>query len=95
MKKATLIVVCLLCISGPCDPQTAADLSTKYPTVSSYEVRPGILATPRYTAEGQVCEMWIQKQNATRSGIRLDGYMSDELVKRVLDELVPLSIRGK
>jgi hypothetical protein len=40
------------------------DLSTKDPIVSSYEVRPGILATPRYTAEDQVCELWIQKQNA-------------------------------
>lgn len=95
MNKVPLVFVLLLFTSVPSKPQTAADLSSKYPVVSSYEVRPGILVIPSYASDRQVCELWIQKQNATRSGIRLDNYMSDELIKEIVDELVPPSVRGK
>lgn len=75
-------------------PQSASNLGNRYPTVTSYEVRPGILMTPRYTADSQVCQMSIERQRATRSGVMLDSFMSDKLVKEIADELAPRAERG-
>jgi hypothetical protein len=93
MIKALVIISLALALA--CRPQTVTDVSAKYPVVTSYEVRPGILMTPRYTTDGQVCQMSIERQRGTRSGVTLDSFMSDNLVKEIVDELAPLSERGK
>ena len=51
--------------------------------------------TPRYTADSQVCQMSIERQRGTRSGVMLDSFMSDKLVEEIVDELAPRSDRGK
>ena len=95
MNKVLFLAFCWLVLVEVSLCQTTADLRTKYPVVTSYEVRPGILMTPRYTPDGLVCEMSIQKQSVTRSGVRLDFYMNNKLIKELIDELVPSSVRGK
>jgi hypothetical protein len=95
MNKALLVLSIVLAFALASQPQSVADLNAKYPVVTSYEVRPGILMTPRYTADGQVCQMSIERQRGTRSGVSLDSFMSDELVKEIVDELAPRSERGK
>jgi hypothetical protein len=95
VNKTLLILSLGLAFALACRLQTVDDLSAKYPVVTSYEVRPGILMTPRYTADGQVCQMSIERQRATRSGVMLDSFMSDRLVEEIVDELAPLSERGK
>jgi hypothetical protein len=89
----SLIPLIGLVIAGS-QSQSSTELSTKYPVITSYEVRPGILMTPKYSADGQVCQMSIERQRATRSGVMMDSFMSAELVKTIVDELVPHSERG-
>jgi hypothetical protein len=96
MNKAAFIIFLAFGFAAPSAPQSAADLSARYSVVTSYEIRPGILMTPRYTAVGQVCEMSIQRQIiAAKSGIYLDASISDELIKEIVDELAPPTERGK
>jgi hypothetical protein len=61
--------------------------------VTSYEVRPGNLMTPKYSADGQVCQMSIERQRRRRRGVMFDSFMSDKLVKEIVDELAPRSER--
>ena len=94
MRSATLVLF-LLVASTPLRAQTAEDLGRRYPVVTSYKVIfPGIFMTPKYTADGQVCEMSVQKQNVTERRFQ-DSYIPNKQLKMLLDTLVPMSDRGK
>ena len=95
MTKPAFLLLLALAFAAPSRSQTAADLSSKYPVVTSYEVRPGILMTPKYTSDGQVCQMSFERRHATNSGLDLDSYISVKLVREIVDELAPPSVRGK
>ncbi len=95
MNKAVCLFVLVIGLALSSYAQSAADLKARYPVVTSYEVRPGILATPRYTVDGQVCEMSIQREHFVRGGVYLISYMSDKLIREIVDELVPVSERGE
>jgi hypothetical protein len=75
--------------------QTAADISAKYPVVNAYEVRPGILMTTKYAGNGQVCEMVLEKRHKTVEKTDFGSTIPHELVRQLLDELVPTVDRGK
>jgi hypothetical protein len=94
MNRAACVLFLLLGFAFSSGPQSAGDLSAMYPVVTSYEVRPGILMIPRYTADGQVCEMSFARQHTTRSGVYLDSLISDKLANDIYDELVPPAVRG-
>jgi hypothetical protein len=75
--------------------QTSADLSMKYHQVTSYELRPGVIMTPRFAPNGQVCEMDIEKRHKTDTGIYFGSSFSAKEVRELVDELAPEQERGK
>lgn len=76
--------------------QTAADLAAKYPSVSAYEVRPGILMTAKYAADGRICELVLEPRHyQAGDGVDLEVVFPSELEKQVIDELVPPVERGE
>ncbi len=66
----------------------------KYKAIEAYEVRPGILMMPKYSAGEQVCEIGLQKLHYSPEIIRLDSSLSREEIDQVFDELVPANERG-
>jgi hypothetical protein len=48
----------------------------KYKHVEAYEIRSGVLMMPRYSADGEVCEVGIQKRNYSPEIVRLDSSLS-------------------
>lgn len=67
----------------------------KYQKIEAYEIRPGILMMPRYTAEGEVCEIGLERLNYSPEVIRVASSLSREEIFQILDELVPAGERGK
>ncbi len=67
----------------------------QYRSVESYEIRPGILITPVYSAEGEVCELSIEKRHYSNSAVDLDAAMPKEQVRLLFDELAPQRERGQ
>jgi hypothetical protein len=65
-----------------------------YKAVEAYEIRPGILMMPRYSVEGQVCEIGLEKLHYSPEKIRLDSDLSRQEISQIFDELVPSSERG-
>lgn len=65
----------------------------KYKAVEAYEVRPGILMMPRYSADGQVCEIGLERRHYSPEMTRLDS-LSREEIDHIFEELVPASERG-
>jgi hypothetical protein len=66
----------------------------KYKAVEAYEIRPGILMMPTYSADGQVCEIGLEKLHYSPEKIRLDSGLSRKDVEQIFDELVPSDQRG-
>ena len=96
MKLLRLAIIIGFCsLTGRA--QTATELNAKYGAAhDSYEVRPGIFMTVNFAADGRVCHASIEKRHVRASGtIDLDStFMSPELTKLIVDELVPNNQRG-
>jgi hypothetical protein len=75
--------------------QTAADISSKYPVVNAYDVRPGILLTAKYAEDGQVCEMTLEKRHKTPDKTDFGSTIPHGVIRQLIDELAPASERGK
>jgi hypothetical protein len=77
------------------EAQTQASLGAKYPVVSAYLVRPDVLMTAKFSDDGQVCEMELEKRHWTTGKVDTGPGMPRELVRRLIDELAPPSERGR
>jgi hypothetical protein len=73
--------------------QTASDLSAKYRDLNAFAVRPGILMTAKYAANGQVCEMTLQRYYSPDQP-DADSTIPAKLETELIDELAPAAVRG-
>ena len=89
------ICILLLTLAVAALGQTSADLSAKYPNVIAYRIRPHVLMTARFAADGQVCETTLEKGQGTDSSIVLDDSFSKGEVHSLMDDLVPEGLRGR
>ena len=71
-----------------------SDKFVKYKAVEAYEIRPGILMMPRYSNDGRVCEVGLERQHYSPEIIRLDSELSRKDIDGIFDELVPVDERG-
>jgi hypothetical protein len=85
----SVAAVLLLAAANP-----AREKFAKYKAVEAYEIRPGILMMPRYSADGQVCEIGLEKLHYSPEKIRLDSSLSRKEIDEIVDELVPSAQRG-
>jgi hypothetical protein len=93
---AKLVVLASVSAAIPGLGQTAADLAGKYPVVSAYEVRPGVLLTAKYAEDGQACELVLEARHyQTPAKIELRSTIPPKLEDTLIDELVPMSERGE
>lgn len=95
MAKGAFVLFLMIGIAAIAWGQTSADLNAKYRQVTSYELRPGIVMTPKYAADGQVCEMNLERRQKTATGVTFGVSISEKEVKELVDELVPESKRGR
>src|SRR5436190_1281718 len=76
-------------------PMTTQQPFSRYHKIEAYEVRPGILMIPRYTAGNEVCEIGLERLHYSPTLIRVDSGLSRTEINQTLDELVPADERGK
>ena len=82
--------IALLLFPSKCQDESFA----KYKRVEAYDVRPGILMMPRYSANGQVCIVVLQKNHYVDGVADLDSTLPRDALTQVFDELVPPRERG-
>jgi hypothetical protein len=82
----------------PSRAQTATELRQKYKVssrIESYDVKPGIIATVSYGEDGQVVSILLTPPiDYNENGIPKNE-MPMKVVEEALNELVPMSRRGK
>src|SRR4051794_14451906 len=95
MKIVLAIILTCTAIAG----QSRDELKTKYGSAVSetFVVRPGIGATATYTPTGRIVEVLISPQNTDLIKSRSLGRnaVSNDVLKTIIDELVPMEKRGK
>jgi hypothetical protein len=87
----SVIGAMLLVLSGA---NLARDRFAKYKAVEAYEIRPGILMIPTYSADGHACEIGLERLHYSPEKIRLDSSLSRKEIDQIFDELVPSDERG-
>lgn len=73
----------------------AQNLLSSYIRVESYEVRPDVLAMPKYGADGSLCEIAVEKRHVQRDVVDLGATIPHEVTLQIIDELAPPAKRGK
>ncbi len=91
LSFAFIIVVSSLVVEAQ---GTQGKMFSRYKAIEAYEVRPGILLVPRFTSDGQVCEIGLQRLLYTPGGIELGSNFSPDAINQIFDELVPAQERG-
>jgi hypothetical protein len=74
--------------------QSEREILSRLKHVEAYEVLPGIVALPRYTADGQICEIALEKLHHSAGTIRLNPTLTSAEVDKIADQLVPSDLRG-
>ncbi len=67
---------------------------SKYQTIEAYEIRPEILMMPRYSDDGQVCEIGLERRHYFPEKVNLDSDLSRDEIDQIADELAPANERG-
>ena len=88
-------IICTFILLFPIASLKRGEDFSKYKRVETYEIRPGILIMPRFSENGQVCEIAIEKSHYSPTTIDLDSTLPREEFIRIVDELVPPSERGR
>jgi hypothetical protein len=89
-----LIGLALAAVLLPTAANPAHEKFAKYKAIEAYEIRPGVLMMPRYSSDGQVCEIGLEKLHYSPETIRLDSSLSRKEIDQIFDELVPAGERG-
>ena len=88
--KNLLASICLLAsVAVP-----SSDRFHNYHAIEAYEIRPGIIMTPFYAANGDLCEISIEKRHYSDNRVDMDAAMPEEQIISMFDELVPKEERG-
>jgi hypothetical protein len=66
----------------------------KYKAVEAYEIRPGILMMPSYSADGQVCESGLERLLYPPGKVSVDSILPHNEIDQIFDELVPSAERS-
>jgi hypothetical protein len=94
--KSLTVISILLLAGSSAFAQSSSDLRARYGAPSeAYEVRPHILMTVLFGADGQACEMEIEPHHTSKMGFYgSDSLMSLSTAEDVLSEVVPVENRG-
>ena len=95
LKRLCLLQIVLVLTGGTVVAQRSSELQSKYGSPQdAFVIRPGLLMTAKYAADGRVCEMYIIEARTPGSNIVLRTPLTPETVPALIDELVPEGERG-
>lgn len=90
-------IICTLILCGiPVFAQTELEIEGKYQKpLNVYSVSESIWMSARYSSDGQVCEMKLYPKRTSNNTVYLNNIIPYWELEKVLEEIVPSSLRGK
>jgi hypothetical protein len=92
MGKSFLTVSIAIAMLIASKPQN--ERFSKYKAIEVYEVRPGVLALPRYSENGSLCEIDLERFKFLSGKIALGSLLTQDEIMESVNDLVPASERG-
>jgi len=92
MRKARFLIG--VALAALCAGQSSHKSLAHFKPIEAYEVRPGILMLPRYAADGQICEIGLEKLHYSGGAIELEPSLTNAEVDEIADQLVSRDERG-
>jgi len=86
---ATGIAIAMLVATKPPDERFS-----KYKAVEAYEVRPGVLALPKYSEDGSLCEIDLERSKFSSRYVALGSLLSEDEIMGSVKDLVTATERG-
>jgi hypothetical protein len=84
------VIVALAAASSQYDRRFA-----QYKAINAYETGSGILVLPRYSSDGLLCEVTLEKQHYLDDTVDLGSALSHDKIIEVVNSIAPVSERGK
>jgi hypothetical protein len=96
IRNSVVLAAGYVITSGTLIGQSRNDLRRRFgePSSETFVIRPGITVTPTYAADGRISELLIAPTTPNLIKSRGSGLRKDA-VTTIIDELVPLAVRGK
>lgn len=95
LKRLCLLQFVLVLSAAGVAAQSSTALQSKYGSpLDAFVIRPGLLMTVTYAAEGKICEMYVVEARTPGSNVGLRTPLTPETVPKLIDELVPVNERG-
>lgn len=93
MLRSSIVFLCLSALVAQFSSSQERRFE-KYKQSEAYQVRPGVLAMPRYSSSGEVCEIVIQKDHFVNGVADLGSTIPHKDMLAIVDELAPVDERG-
>jgi hypothetical protein len=96
-KEKMKIVLMAMLTCAAMAGQTRDELKTKYgnAVAETFIVRPGIGVTATYSSTGRIMELLISRKDTNYIKSTNGNALGYDLLKTILNELVPMPARGK
>ena len=76
--------------------QTLSEIESKYgKAIKVYEPRPGIMMHVSFDGNGEASEITLERKSVTPDTIYLDKGLPNDVIRDIVNDLVPQSKRGK
>ena len=96
LSKFINIIFVTLLASVAAFAQSSSDFQSKYGSpYEAYEVRPNVLMTVEYGANGQVSEVVIEARHTSKDSFNGNKLVNLFIAEEILKEVVPIEKRGK
>ena len=90
MGKALVVGMALMALLGASSRKLRDSQA-----VESYEVRPGIVATPFYSPSREICEISLERRRYSGETVNMGAYMSRQQIIDIFDDLAGRDERGQ
>jgi hypothetical protein len=95
LQKATAIgALSLVYLPQAVVGQTAQELASRFPVLSAYQIRPGILMLSRFDSKGQICEAIVEPIRQGSKSKTQQLTLSNKLADELIEEIAPVDLRG-
>jgi hypothetical protein len=84
IKYKMIILAIFLSINA----SVAQELYSKYKKIAAYEIRPEVVFYPRFTSDGMVCEIGIERLHYAENVV-VDSQLNPNEIKSIIEELLP------
>ena len=90
MAKVLLVSMALVALMS-----ASSNKLKEFRAVESYEIRPGIIATPFYSSSHEICKISLERRRYSADTVNMGAYISKQQIIEIFNDLARRDERGQ